>query len=147
MMASTTQHILPKTSAGGFGLLDRTGVVLSLACGLHCLLTPLLIGAAAALPIKWLASETAEFWLFSGSVAVAAASVLPSYWVKHRRKGCLVFLSAGLVVLGLLTFGSISEQLEPWIVAGGAFSITVAHLVNIRLCRECAHCRAEGEAS
>ncbi len=145
MMASDVQHSPPQASAGGSEWIDRTGIALSLACGVHCALVPFVIGAAAVLPVKWLVSESTEFWLFVGSVAIALSSLLSSYWLKHRRKRCLVFLVPGLAVLGLILFGSINEQLEPWVVVGGALSITVAHLVNIRLCRQCAQCETRVE--
>ena len=136
---------LVKTSTGGLEWIDRTGIALSLACGVHCALVPFVIGAAALLPVQWLVSESTELWLLAGSVAIALSSLLSSYWLKHRRKRCLVFLVPGLAVLGLVLFGSISEQLEPWVVVGGAASITVGHLVNIRLCRQCAQCQSKVE--
>ena len=144
-MASDVQHGHPKASAGVLEWTDRTGIALSLACGAHCALVPLVIGVAAVLPAKWLVSESTEFWLFTGSVAIALTSLLSSYWLKHRRKRCLVFLVPGLIVLGLMLFGSINEQLEPWVVVGSAFSITVAHFLNIRLCRQCVQCQSQVE--
>ena len=142
-MASDVQHSPPRATAGVSEWIDRTGITLSLACGVHCALVPFVIGAAAVLPAQWLFSEATEFWLFTGSVAVALSSLLSSYWLKHRRRRCLVFLVPGLTVLGLMLFGSISEELEPWIVVGGALSIAVAHFANIRLCRQCVHCQSK----
>ena len=144
-MASDVHAALPKASAGVAGWVDRTGVALSLACGVHCALVPFAIGAAALLPVKWLLSESTELWLLVGSVAIALTSLLSSYWLKHRHRRCLVFLVPGLAVLGVVLFGSISEQLEPWVVVGGTSSIAIGHLVNIRLCRQCARCQSEVE--
>ena len=146
-MASDVQQSPLKASAGLSEWVDRTGIALSLACGVHCALVPLVIGAAALLPFKWLISESTELWLLVGSVAIALSSLLSSYWLKHRHKRCLVFLVPGLAVLGLVLFGSISEQLEPWIVVGGTSSIAIGHLVNIRLCRQCVQCQSEVEQS
>ena len=144
-MASDLQHSPSKASASALAWIDRTGITLSLACGVHCVLVPLLIGAAALLPVKWLVSEQTELWLLAGSVAIALSSLLSSYWLKHRHKRCLVFFVPGLAVLGLVLLGSINEQLEPWVVVGGASSIAVGHLVNIRLCRQCVQCQSEIE--
>ena len=141
-MATDVQHSPPRPPAGVSEWIDRTGIALSLACGVHCALVPFVIGAAAVLPVRWLVSEATEFWLLAGSVAIAVSSLLSSYWRKHRRKRCLVFLVPGLAVFGLVLFGSISEQLEPWVVVSGALSIAAAHLVNIRLCRHCVQCQA-----
>ena len=146
-MASDVQHSPLVASAGASGWIDRTGIALSLACGLHCVLVPLVIGAATLLPVKWLVSESTELWLLAGSVVMALSSLLSSYWLKHRHKRCLAFLLPGLAVLGLVLFGSISEQLEPWVVAGGTSSIAVGHLVNIRLCRQCGECQSKVERS
>ena len=136
----------PKAPAGVLEWTDRTGIALSLACGVHCAVAPLLIGAAALLPAQWLLSEATESWLYTGSIGIALSSLLSGYWLKHRRKRCLVFLVPGLTVLGLMLFGLISEQMETWVVVGGACSITVAHFVNIRLCRQCAQCQLEARA-
>ena len=146
-MASDVQPSPLKASAGVSGWIDRTGIALSLACGVHCALVPFVIGAAALLPVKWLVSESTELWLLAGSLVIALSSLLSSYWLKHRRKLCLVFLLPGLAVLGLVLLGYVSEQLEPWIVVAGASSIAVGHLVNIRLCRQCAQCQSQVERS
>ena len=144
-MASDVQHSPLGASPGVSAWIDRTGIALSLACGVHCALLPFVIGAAALLPIKWLASESTELWLLAGSATIALSSLLTSYWLKHRHKRCLVFLVPGVAVLGYVLFGSISEQLEPWVVAGATSSIAVGHLVNIRLCRQCAQCQSQVE--
>ena len=144
-MASDVQHNPLKASASVSVWVDRTGIALSLACGAHCALVPFVVGAAALLPVKWLVSESTELWLLTGSVAIALSSLLSSYWLKHRHKLCLVFFVPGLAVLGLVLFGSINEQLEPWVVVGGASSIAVGHLVNIQLCRQCVQCQSEVE--
>lgn len=144
-MASNVQHTPVRASAGAAEWVDRTGIALSLACGAHCALVPFVIGAAALLPFKWLVAESTELWLLAGSMVIALTSLLSSYWLKHRHKRCLVFLIPGLAVLGLVLFGSISEQLEPWVVVGGTSSIATGHLVNIRLCRQCAQCQSEAE--
>ena len=144
-MASNVQHSPSTASVGALAWVDRTGIALSLACAVHCALVPLVIGAVAFLPAKWLASESAELWLLAGSVVVALSSLLSSYWLKHRHKRCLVFLVPGVAVLGLVLFGSISAQLEPWIVVAGTSSIAIGHLVNIRLCRQCVQCQSEVE--
>ena len=146
-MASDAQPSPLKASAGVSGWIDRTGIALSVACGVHCALVPFVIGAAALLPVKWLVSESTELWLLAGSLVIALSSLLSSYWLKHRRKLCLVFLLPGLAVLGLVLLGYVSEQLEPWIVVAGASSIAVGHLVNIRLCRQCAQCQSQVERS
>lgn len=122
-------------------------MALSLCCGLHCIVTPLLVGAAAALPIGWLLEESTEAWLLLIALTTAALSLAPSYWKRHRRKRCLGLFAAGAGLLALAKLGPIGEQLEPWAVASGATLLATAHLVNLHLCRQCTQCKAEEPAT
>lgn len=123
--------------------IDRAGMALSLSCGLHCIFTPLLIGVAASLPIGWLLDESTEVLLLAAAVLTGALSLGPSYWRHHRRKRCLAMFAVGVGLLGLAKLGPFGERWEPWNVASGAALLATAHLVSLRLCRQCARCEAE----
>ena len=123
--------------------MDRAGMALSVCCGLHCVVSPLLIGAAVSLPFGWLLDESGEAVLLTAAVGTAALSLGPSYWRRHRHKRCLGLFAAGAILLALAKLGPVSEASEPVTVAVGAALIATAHLVNIRLCRQCALCEAE----
>ena len=123
--------------------IDRAGMALSLCCGFHCVVTPLLIGAGAGLPFGWLLDESTEAVLLAAAVLAAALSLGPSYWQRHRRKRCLAMLVVGAALLALAKLGPIGEKWEPWTVASGATLLATAHLVNLHLCRQCAQCEAE----
>ena len=132
----------------GIGVaIDRAGMALSVCCGLHCIATPLLLGAAVGLPLGWLLDESAETLLLTAAVGTAAVSLGPSYWRRHRRKRCLGLFATGVILLALAKLGPVSEALEPLTVASGAALIATAHLVNLRLCRQCALCEAEEPAA
>jgi len=118
-------------------------MALSLSCGLHCLFTPLLIGVAAGLPIGWLLDESTEALLLAAAVLTGALSLGPSYWRRHRRKRCLAMFAVGAGLLALAKLGPVGERWEPWTVASGAAFLATAHLVNLRLCQQCARCEAE----
>jgi len=122
-------------------------MALSLSCGLHCLFTPLLIGVAAGLPIGWLLDESTEALLLAAAVLTGALSLGPSYWRRHRRKRCLGLFAIGAFLLAMAKLGPVGEALEPITVASGAALIATAHLVNLRLCRQCALCEAEEPAA
>ncbi len=122
---------------------DRAGMALSVCCGLHCVVTPLLIGAAVGLPVGWLLSESTEALLLTAAIGTAALSLGPSYWRRHRRKRCLGLFATGAILLALAKLGPVSEPLEPLTVASGAALIATAHLVNLRLCRQCELCECE----
>ena len=121
---------------------DRAGMALSLCCGLHCLLTPLLVGFAATLPIGVLFEESTEAALLTVAVVTGAVSLAPSYLLRHRRKRCLGIFAVGAGLLALAKLGDVGHELEPWTVASGAVLLATAHLVNLRLCRQCARCEA-----
>jgi len=128
----------------GIGVaVDRAGMALSVCCGLHCVVTPLLIGAAVGLPVGWLLNESTEALLLTAAIGTAVLSLGPSYWRRHRRKRCLGLFATGAILLALAKLGPVSEPLEPLAVASGAALIATAHLVNLRLCRQCALCECE----
>ena len=132
----------------GIGVaVDRAGMALSVCCGLHCIVTPLLIGAAVGLPVGWLLNESTEALLLTAAIGTAALSLGPSYWQRHRRKRCLGLFATGAILLALAKLGPVSEPLEPLAVASGAALIATAHLVNLRLCRQCELCEHEEPAA
>ena len=132
----------------GIGVaIDRAGVALSVCCGLHCIVTPLLLGAAVASPFSWLLDESTEAILLTAAIGTAALSLGPTYWRRHRRKRCLGLFAAGASLLALAKLGPVSEPFEPLAVASGAALIATAHLVNLSLCRQCALCETEGPAA
>ena len=127
--------------------IDRAGMVLSVCCGLHCVVTPVVFGAAVGLPLGWLFDESTEALLLIAAVGTAALSLGPSYWRRHRRKRCLGLFAIGTILLAVAKLGPVSEAFEPLTVASGAALIATAHLVNLRLCRQCALCEAEEPAA
>jgi len=132
----------------GIGVaVDRAGMALSVCCGLHCVVTPLLIGAAVGLPVGWLLNESTEALLLTAAIGTAVLSLGPSYWRRHRRKRCLGLFATGAILLALAKLGPVSEPLEPLAVASGAALIATAHLVNLRLCRQCELCECEERAA
>lgn len=144
----TMQHS-PLMSPPGIGgmeaSLDRLGIVVSLTCGLHCILTPFLIGAAAVMPLGWLESEFTEAVLLSVAVTLGVVSLARGFCLRHRRKRCIAFFFAGVLALAAAKFGVIAEEYEPWTVFAGATAIATAHFVNFRLCKTCVRCVAAEE--
>jgi MerC mercury resistance protein len=119
--------------------LDRIGTVLSMACALHCLLTPVLVGSVSLGALSWLAGEGTEFTLLSAA-AMLAAVVLGWGWHAHRRLDSLGLFAAALMLIGAGRFLVPEAAETPMVVAGG-LSIALAHLVNARLCRSCTRCQ------
>ena len=133
---------------GGLGtVIDCAGMVLSVCCGLHCIATPLLLGVAVGWPFGWLLDESTEALMLLALIGTAALSLGPSYWRRHRQKRCLGLFAAGATLLVLAKLGPVGESLQPMTVVYGSALIATAHLVNLRLCRQCALCRAEDPAA
>lgn len=115
----------------------------SLACGVHCALAPLAVGALAVVPLEWAFSRVSEAVMLGLTLLLAVASLAPAYLKQHRRKSCL-----GLFALGaaLLTFGKLGAHggaWEPTLLASGAGLIASAHLANLHFCRQCKKCSHE----
>ncbi len=128
--------------------IDRAGVVLSLSCALHCGVTPLLLlGVVVGLPFGWLLEESTEALLLTAAIGTAAVSLGPSYWRLHRRKRCLGLFAAGVTFVALAKLGPVVEALEPAAVVSGSALIAAAHIVNLRLCQQCAICETEEPAA
>jgi hypothetical protein len=76
-------HVQLRERNNGIGAtIDRAGMALSLSCGLHCIVTPLLIGVAASLPIGWLFDESTEVLLLAAAVLTGALSLGFSYMLR-----------------------------------------------------------------
>jgi hypothetical protein len=119
--------------------LDRIGVVLSMTCALHCLLTPVLVASVSFGALGWLAGEGTEVALLSVATTLAAV-VLGRGWHVHRRLESLGLFAVALMLVGAGRFLASEAAETPMVVAGG-LSIALAHVVNARLCRSCTGCR------
>lgn len=120
---------------------DRAGFAVSVACGVHCVLTPLVVGAAASLPVGWLFSERTEAMMLAVAAALGSLSLLPAYLRRHGRKRCLAMFAFGAALLLVSRFALHGGAVEPWLIAGGATMVAAAHWTNLRLCRSCRDCR------
>lgn len=130
---------------------DYLGIFLSIVCGIHCLVTPLLI---IYLPI--VGNTVESIWFHSGTILFMGLTYYQSIY-KHFK------LHHSKVVLGLGTTGMIlfltsylnelthhSEEHEHghsladihgdetymiYVAMTGAFLLICAHILNIRKCR------------
>lgn len=81
-------------------------------------------------------------YLFVGiSFLVAAVTLIPAFIKRHRKARVFIFFAVGI---GLLIWADELFAEHLWaklaVVVAGAGLISTAHLVNRRLCRECAVC-------
>lgn len=126
---------------------DRTGIVVSLLCLIHCLALPVLI---LALPIT--EKILGHFWLEISMMLVALSVGIFSFttsYFRHRKKLPVAIGGFGLLLLAMSLTRTLGlnpwlsplpdhhslTQLDPFLFAGGALLVW-AHFLNIRAC----HC-------
>lgn len=114
-------------------LLDRLGAGISLACAVHCLIMPLLLGmmASAATVEHW--NHWLEGLIIVGSAAIGLTAAVHGYRRHGDRwvPGVVAIGAAALLAGHWLT----PAALELPLVVGGGLLLAGAHLRNLWLCR------------
>ena len=125
----------PNTAAAR-SWMSRLGAGLSVACAIHCALTPLLVGILPLLGLSFLSEERTEAWIVGAVVVLAIGSALWGF----KRHGALRAVMAFVGAVGLLLMGRwLGDQHPlgvPLTIAGGV-SIALAHWLSARLCKTC----------
>ncbi len=119
--------------------LDIVGMVLSLACALHCLAVPLLLMFGAFTGLHFLADPAIEHTVIFGSIIIAGLSLIPHYF-HHRRKEVLVTATTGFALIFIGHFFGLA-WLHGLLVAAGGAAVAVSHLLNWRYCRDLEVCK------
>jgi hypothetical protein len=121
-------------------LFDRAGMIVSVACGIHCVFWPMVVSVGTLAPIAALAGERAEWWFIGGSACLGMLGHASGYFRHHGRLSPLIGFLAGmwLVLAGRLWFEGTS--VEPWAVSLGGICLALSHWVNLRWCDGCASC-------
>jgi len=117
----------------------------SVACGVHCALAPLAVGAVAVLPLEWAFSRMSEAVMLGLTLLLAVASLAPAYLRQHRKKSCLGLFAVGAAILAFAKIAHHNGPWEPMLLASGAGLIASAHLANLHFCRQCQKCSHESE--
>ena len=119
-------------------VLDKLGVWVSAMCALHCILLPVLLPALPLLASSFVAQEWFERSILTISIAIGFAALLIGFKQYHRQLYPLYSLSLGAVIYwNKHMFG---EAYEPITITVGAAFIIAAHLINLKLCRQCKSC-------
>ena len=125
------------------GMLDRSAIVLSTICAVHCLTVPLAVVMMPAAFTYWFADDHFHFLLL---YLVLPTSTL-AIGLGCRRHRTFKVIALGSAGLGLLVLGALlghdllGELGEKGITLLGAGLVVLAHVHNFRLCRQsqCAH--------
>jgi hypothetical protein len=136
----------PPQNAGAASTADKAGVALSIACGVHCMLTPVLLLALPSL------GEAFHNPIIHKLIALGVTGIASfALWRGYRRHGHLLPLVLGSVgVLTVWAALAIPHEAHDHdhfhlpmgtivTMIGSAFLIA-GHLLNIRNCRAgCCH--------
>jgi predicted MFS family arabinose efflux permease len=117
---------------------SRISALLSLACAIHCALTPMLISVLPLLGLEFLASHMLEFVLLGFGLGFGAYSILKGYFSQHHelRPVWVFAIGAALIISGMFF---VPEALEPWMVSIGALTVGLAQVLNVRTCKAAGH--------
>ena len=123
---------------------DGTGLLLSLTCVAHCLVTPLL---AVAIPVL-VATEEQTHQGFALAILLVGSVAFLLGFRKHQKADPLLIGSLGIVVIGTAAFfsenlaidgiGGISTEVA--LTLAGGTCLVIAHVRNLLLCRLCPVC-------
>jgi hypothetical protein len=114
---------------------DRLGISASILCGVHCLITPLLVLSAPALGNIF--SHQAFHWIIALVVFPAAIVALWFGYRLHRLPKMLLLGTVGLVFVAIGIWAGAREQnnLETVTMIIAGLLLTSAHFLNMRACR------------
>lgn len=122
--------------------LDRAGTGTSLACAVHCALSPFLL---PLLPLanRHFVGATLEWAFALLSLALGVISLGHSYRAVHRDPRTLVLFVTGFTALMVVRVLEPPARVEWIAVLAAASFIIAAHLLNVRLRRGVhqGHCR------
>jgi hypothetical protein len=118
---------------------DRSAILLSGLCLVHCLVLPIV---AATLPwLAWLDGN--ENWVHRGlllAIVPISLLALASGCRRHRDRRVLLL---GLAALGLLSFAALAGAAlpRPWLETAltvlGSVALAASHLLNLRALHRC----------
>jgi uncharacterized membrane protein len=99
------------------------------------------VGVLPLVGLSFLLDETTERIFILISILLAALSLLPAYLREHGKIRSIFLAAAGIGLISLTHF-LFEENLTTKIafLIAGAILLSAAHLINRRLCRECAVC-------
>ncbi|MCC6952704.1 MAG: MerC domain-containing protein [Deltaproteobacteria bacterium] len=121
--------------------LDRIGAGVSIACAVHCILTPLLVGVLPLGSLAFHDHRELETVFICVSFLLATFSLSLGYRIHRRGSLFILFvLSIGLMLLSRLFVHSVNETV---LLVLGATGIAACHITNRRLCASCPECSGE----
>jgi hypothetical protein len=130
---------------------DRTGIVASVVCMIHCLAAPVVVTLLPAVRVAWLEHPLIHQVLAIAVILAVAASIVPAF-LHHRRWPVIAVAAVGLGAVCWAAFvcgpcGCWSGETPiagGWLVTSntglslvGGLLLVVAHVANIRASHCC----------
>ncbi len=84
------------------GWLDKVAIMMAVVCGIHCLVTPVLLVALPILGTTFWANGDFHLWMFALVVPTTLLAVF-SGCRKHKDRMVALFAATGLLILGSAT--------------------------------------------
>lgn len=109
------------------GVLDKLGILASVACAVHCALLPLVITVLPLVGMEFLANEWVEIFMLCLAVCIGAWSLVGAYSL-HKSLVPLTVLMLGFALIGTGHFGI--DDWEPVLIPLGGLTIAAAHYIN-----------------
>jgi uncharacterized membrane protein YfcA len=122
---------------------DRLGIYASVACVIHCMVTPLLLSFSAVLA-HFLPSEERTHRTLAVAIAAIGAIALVRGLRRHRRKIVAWLMAGGLACIFLTSmFGDNLPRhwMEVTITLAGSIAMITAHRLNHTFCGSCSCAR------
>ena len=110
--------------------IDVVGATLSITCGIHCVIFPLLMMAQPVLKDNFFFSESVEQVIILVSLIIASSSFTIGYLKHKKSKPFLLFAISFFLILGI-QLGAIELEMLFMPIAGCL--LAVAHIHNHRL--------------
>ena len=121
---------------------EAWGIAASVACAIHCAITPLLISSLPLFGVNIVHNPVIEILLL-GAAFVFGVYTLWHGFKKHHHN----FITIGIFTFGMLLFVMHQFIKFPYstliFVLPGVVAIVSAHLLNHRYCRLANHCHTE----
>lgn len=119
--------------------LDRTGLILSGACLVHCAVLPLSVLVLPSLGGVLFDHSSLLHWILLGLAIPVSGYALIRGFREHGERGGLLVGTLGLLLMGIGVSHLLAENLEIPLTLSGAAIVAGAHLMNIRLLSKRSH--------
>ena len=108
--------------------LDLAGMGLSVACAIHCLVTPVLLSTVSVLGFEFLGHEGFESGMIA-AIALLAGFTFINGFRMHGKKGHFFLGVIGLAIF-LLVRPFVDHSLEPFATLLGGTAFVLGHFLN-----------------